>query len=332
VHWLDALTPPLEKNLERLVATVLALLPATEQKRPAPEPAIDDAQAQAQDEARAEDERRAEEETRREREEVEARERAEQESRARDAEAKRRGEQERGFAKAKAADTVAALDAFLATYPVSHLVANAKALRATLAARDEAYKAAIVNADPLVLKAFIERYPEGKLSMQMRKRLQRLEHPKRKISRRALMIGLGAVGAGAIIAATVIVASWGPNEQKTERVTPYVPPNPFTPLPTPVLDTTQCNDNLCGTSWALTNSEGFKMDIHFLQKGIFYFSDSGSPTNNDYHNWLYSVVGDSVSWRAGGTAEYHGTVRGRYMSGTAKNDFGKTWTWSAVKK
>jgi hypothetical protein len=59
VHWLDALTPPVERNLEKLVATVQALLPATEPESPAEEPAIHDPQAaREQDEARAEDERR----------------------------------------------------------------------------------------------------------------------------------------------------------------------------------------------------------------------------------------------------------------------------------
>lgn len=59
VHWLDALTPPMERNLETLVATVQRLLPATEPVPPIDEPVVDDAlAAQAQDEARAEDERR----------------------------------------------------------------------------------------------------------------------------------------------------------------------------------------------------------------------------------------------------------------------------------
>lgn len=62
VHWLDALTPPLERNLGRLVATVQALLPTTEPPPPSSEPAIDETQAaKAQDEARAEDERRLKE-------------------------------------------------------------------------------------------------------------------------------------------------------------------------------------------------------------------------------------------------------------------------------
>jgi hypothetical protein len=62
VHWLDALTPPLERNLEKLVATVQALLPTTEPAGPGGEPAIDEsAAAQAQDAARAEDQRRAQE-------------------------------------------------------------------------------------------------------------------------------------------------------------------------------------------------------------------------------------------------------------------------------
>jgi hypothetical protein len=286
------------------------------------------------DEAEAEAKRRAyEEEQRREEEEVEkARQRTLAERCARDeAEAKQRAEQERAFAVAKRGDTVSALDEFLAAYPTSHLIADARSLHATLAARDQAYKAAIVSDDPLVLKAFLERYPEGKLPMQVRKRLQRLEHPKGGLSRRAVLIGGGAVGAGATVAATLIVSRW-------RRVTTpyvYVPPPSPTNAPTPALDTAQCNNSLCGTSWALTDNKGSKRDIHFLQNGIFYFSDRGSLANTDRYgiSWSYSVVGDSVSWiENDSAAEYHGTVRGRYMSGSAKNNFGTTWTWSAVKE
>jgi TPR repeat protein len=58
VHWLDALTPPLERSLVQLVATVQAFL-STETSSVASEAAIDDAEAaQAQEEARAEDQRR----------------------------------------------------------------------------------------------------------------------------------------------------------------------------------------------------------------------------------------------------------------------------------
>lgn len=59
VHWLDALTPPFERNLETLVGTVTALLMAPPTTVPAEATTIDDAAAaQAQDEARTEDERR----------------------------------------------------------------------------------------------------------------------------------------------------------------------------------------------------------------------------------------------------------------------------------
>jgi hypothetical protein len=78
VHWLDALTPPLERGLEQLVTTIRALLAATtEHLPPVSEVAPDEAEAaRAQEEARAADERRlnaeaerrAEEDTRRNRE------------------------------------------------------------------------------------------------------------------------------------------------------------------------------------------------------------------------------------------------------------------------
>jgi hypothetical protein len=59
VHWLDALTPPLEKNLTLLVTTVRALLAAGDDRSATSDTGVDDAQAaEAQDQARAEDERR----------------------------------------------------------------------------------------------------------------------------------------------------------------------------------------------------------------------------------------------------------------------------------
>jgi hypothetical protein len=62
VHWLDALTPPLERNLGKLVATVQALLPTTDPTPEGNERVFNDAEAaRAQDAARAEDERRLKE-------------------------------------------------------------------------------------------------------------------------------------------------------------------------------------------------------------------------------------------------------------------------------
>ncbi len=58
VHWLDALTPPFEKNLEKLVGTVQALLPATETE-PSSEFVIGAQVARAQDDAPAHDDARA---------------------------------------------------------------------------------------------------------------------------------------------------------------------------------------------------------------------------------------------------------------------------------
>jgi hypothetical protein len=222
VHWLDALTPPLETNLEKLVATVQALLPTTEASPQSAEPFVDDAQAaQAQDEARAEDERREKnieagqgtaEQTQRDQEaaaarllaEEDAKRRAEAEARSQreEAEAKERVEAERAFANAKSADSAAALDAFLAAYPASHLIAEARALRAALAERDEAYKRAMASDDAAVLKAFLDRYQNGKPADDVRKRLRRVERPKGNLSRRVGLIG------GGIVAAAVGAATW----------------------------------------------------------------------------------------------------------------------------
>jgi hypothetical protein len=154
----------------------------------------------------AETKRRADEEKRQAQTEAEARQRAEEERRGREAEAKQRADQERAFAAAKAAGIVSAIDKFLLAHPGSHLAGEAKALRTTLVERDDAYQATIASDDPAVLKAFLERFPTGNPADQVRKRLWRVERPRGwRPSRRAMVIGGGALGAGALATAAVIV-------------------------------------------------------------------------------------------------------------------------------
>ena len=154
----------------------------------------------------AETKRRADEEKHQAQTEAEAHRRADEERRGRETEAKQRADQERAFAAAKAADVVSAIDKFLSAHPEGHLVGEAKALRMTLVERDDAYKAAIGSDDPAVLKAFLERFPTGKPADQVRRRLWRLERPLGwHPSRRALLIGSGAAGAGALATAAVII-------------------------------------------------------------------------------------------------------------------------------
>jgi hypothetical protein len=103
-----------------------------------------DAQRIAEENRRqqAEAERLAQEEKSRRQMEVEARQRAEEERLRHEADAKRRADQEQAYSAAKLADAVSAMDKFLAAYPDSHLAGGAKALRATLIARDETKPAA----------------------------------------------------------------------------------------------------------------------------------------------------------------------------------------------
>jgi flagellar biosynthesis GTPase FlhF len=155
----------------------------------------------------AEATKRAREEEGRRQAEEEARQRAEEERRGREAEAKQRADQEQAFAAAKRADAVGAMDQFLAAYPESHLAGEAKALRATLIERDDAHGAAMSSTEPTVLKAFLEHYPAGTPADQVRRRLRRLEPPQPwQPSRRAMLIGGGALGAGALGALATVAA------------------------------------------------------------------------------------------------------------------------------
>ncbi len=58
VHWLDAMTTPMERNLEKLVAAVQSLLPKTEAGQPVEEPAEEDVEvARDHSAARPDDEK-----------------------------------------------------------------------------------------------------------------------------------------------------------------------------------------------------------------------------------------------------------------------------------
>ncbi len=83
--------------------------------------------------------------------------------------------QEQAFAAAKSADTVTAIDAFIASYPDSHLAADARSTKASLLARDEAHRRAMASDDPAVLKSFLKSYPTGSRADEVRERLLRLE-------------------------------------------------------------------------------------------------------------------------------------------------------------
>jgi TIR domain-containing protein len=214
VHWLDALTPPLERNLEKLVATVQALLPTMESAPPSSEPLTDDLQAaQAQDEARAEDEQRlkeaealqsaeapqrekeVEEAARaRQKQEAEAQSGAEERRKFGEAQAKERAEQESAFAKAKCVDTVEALDGFIAANPTSHLIAESKALRAMLAGRDDAYKAAMMSDNAAALKTFADRYPQAEEADEVQQSLRRFDQPRgSRLSPRTVAMAFGVL-------------------------------------------------------------------------------------------------------------------------------------------
>jgi formylglycine-generating enzyme required for sulfatase activity len=75
--------------------------------------------------------------------------------------AKRRAEQKRAFTEAKRSDTVGAVDEFLTSFPESDLAGEARALRAMVVAREEAFKRAMASDDPAVLKTFLQAYPKG---------------------------------------------------------------------------------------------------------------------------------------------------------------------------
>ena len=137
-----------------------------------------EAEQRAQEQRRlreAETARRAEEEERRKKAEAEARQRAAEERRREDAAAKQRAEAQQAFAAARRANTVAAIDAYQAAYPASHLAGEVQNLKAALLAREQAHRSVMVSDDPAVLRSFLATYKKGPDVNQARARLRVLE-------------------------------------------------------------------------------------------------------------------------------------------------------------
>jgi hypothetical protein len=86
---------------------------------------------------------------------------------------------------------------------------------------------------------------------------------------------------------------------------------------------TQPPVNVAGTVWAI-DSDGDFYDCHFQADGILDGSNEGSGT------WKQN--GTSIYMELNHYVRYQGTISGNRMEGSASNDAGKSWTWSADKK
>ena len=82
---------------------------------------------------------------------------------------------ERTFAGAMGSDTVAAISAFISTYPESHLADDAQSAKARLLARDEAHSRAMASDNPIVLESFLNSYPNGPRADEICGRLRKLQ-------------------------------------------------------------------------------------------------------------------------------------------------------------
>jgi hypothetical protein len=96
------------------------------------------------------------------------------------------------FEAAVEADTINAIDAFLAANPGSRFQSHAASYRRELLAREEAFRVAKAVRDTAKLKEFLDKYPTGAPAREIRAQLRILELPRR-------LTGFGIV-AGCIIA------------------------------------------------------------------------------------------------------------------------------------
>jgi len=159
------------------------------------------AQLEAERQAQAERQRHAEEEQRARRAEEDARQRAAEERRRQKVEAEQRALEERAFTAAKRNNTVAAMDAFLATKPAGDLAGEAQKLKSVLRVREQAYARAMASDDPVVLKSFRDAYRKGVDVDHVRERLMALQPPRQfNATRPAIIIpaALAVLVAGAV--------------------------------------------------------------------------------------------------------------------------------------
>ena len=193
-----------------------------------------EAERVAQDERRrrdAEAARRAEEAEHARLAEEEARQRAAEERRRQRAIAEQRQQEERTFAAAKRAGTLAAIDAFLAAHPAGDFSGEADKLKAALRAREGAYSRAMASDDPVVLRSFRDAYKKGTDVDQVRERLRLFEPEQSLEPLKPAIVIPGAVAALLVVA----IAAWFAMRPapSTQQVAAAANPVPITPAAAP---------------------------------------------------------------------------------------------------
>ena len=194
-------------------------------RRKAEQEAQERAEAERRRLQEAEVARHAEEEARKRKAEQEAKERAAEERRRIEADARQRAEAEQAFAVARRANTIAAIEAFLAAHRASALAEEAETLKATLLVRQQAYRNALASDDATALKSFLRAYRKGDDADAVRARLRLLEpRPARSLRQPAIVIP----GALAIVFAAAFAVWLDVKPGPADRLIP-----PETSEPTP---------------------------------------------------------------------------------------------------
>src|ERR1700682_3241130 len=187
-------------------------------RRKAEQEAKERAEAERRRLQEAEAARRAEEEARQRKAELEAKDHAEAERRRLEAEAKQHVDAERAFAVARRTNTMAAIAAFLAAHPASALAEEAKTLKATLLAREQAYRNALASDDAAVLRSFLRAYRKGADADTVRNKLRLLQP--RQVWPQPQRAMLAAAGLVAIVAALVVWFRHSPPSNQTTSAPP----------------------------------------------------------------------------------------------------------------
>jgi hypothetical protein len=204
-------------------------------RRKAEQEASERAEAERRRLQEAEAARRAEEETLKRKAEQEAKERAEAERRRLETEARQRAEAERAYAVARRANTIAAIEAFLAAHPASALAEEAKTLQATLLVREQAYRNALASDNAAALRSFLRAYRKGDDADAVRNKLKLLLQPSRArpLPRAAILAATGLTTL-AIVAALVVWFRHAPPLKQTALAPPPAAVTPAAPPAVPV--------------------------------------------------------------------------------------------------
>jgi hypothetical protein len=85
-----------------------------------------------------------------------------------------------------------------------------------------------------------------------------------------------------------------------------------------------------GTVWSGIDSDGAHYTFRFRKGGVLSYT---SPSGTFHTGSTWKQTGNSIYWEIGKKySEYRGTIKGKWMEGSASNVDRLKWTWKVKKQ